>query len=142
MIPAHDINTKLAFTCKYEKTPASSIEAETVFQYARWLQKNNQLKRDPEVNLEIERLYRISTEHDHFKANINLQNGAMRGHFKLRGWEHLRLSERLIGANIATGYLFIAYFLEQGSAGLQQDSEMALRYYRKAADEGNAQAQY
>ena len=142
MILAHDTNTNLAFTCKHEIIPASSIEAEVLFQHARWLQKNNQLKRDPDVNLEIEPLYRISAEHDHFKANINLQNGAMRGHFKLRGREHLRLSERLIGANIATGYLFIAYFLEQGSAGLQQDSGMALRYYRKAADEGNAQAQY
>ncbi|KEX95411.1 hypothetical protein HA62_18245, partial [Pseudomonas putida] len=28
------------------------------------------------------------------------------------------------------------------SAGLKQDPEMALRYYRKAADHGNAQAQY
>jgi TPR repeat protein len=38
--------------------------------------------------------------------------------------------------------LFVAYFLQQGSAGLVEDREMALRYYRKAADEGNAQAQY
>ena len=137
-----DIDVKLDFNCAHEKIPAPSHEADIVFQYARWLQKNNQLKRDAIVNAEIERLYRISIEHDHHKANINLQNGAMRGHFKLRAWEHLRMSEKLIDAKVATGYLFVAYFLEQGSAGLQQDSQMALRYYRKAADEGNAQAQY
>ncbi|MDH8335385.1 sel1 repeat family protein, partial [Klebsiella pneumoniae] len=32
-------------------------------------------------------------------------------------------------------------YLERGVAGLQQDPELALRYYRKAADEGNPQAQ-
>ncbi|WDY60170.1 SEL1-like repeat protein [Pseudomonas sp. PSKL.D1] len=136
------VDSKLAFTCAHEKIPAASAEVEVLFQYARWLQKNNQLKRDPDVNREIERLYRISVENDHYKANVNLQNGSMRGHFKLRGWEHLRLSEKLIEANVATGYLFVSYFLEQGAAGLQQNSEMALRYLRKAADEGSAKAQY
>ncbi|MNP12575.1 hypothetical protein D3C76_1048140 [compost metagenome] len=65
----------------------------------------------------------------------------MRGHFQLRGDEHLRLSERLISEGVATGYYFVGIFLQQGSAGLKQDSEMALRYFRKAADNGSAQAQ-
>ncbi|MFH7090682.1 hypothetical protein ACHWWK_24090 [Klebsiella pneumoniae] len=42
---------------------------------------------------------------------------------------------------MAAGYYFIAIYLEHGAAGLAQDPEMALRYYRKAADEGNPQAQ-
>jgi TPR repeat protein len=54
----------------------------------------------------------------------------------------LRLSQQLIEAGVATGYYFVGIFLQQGSAGLQQDPEMALRYYRKAADQGNAEAQY
>jgi hypothetical protein len=65
----------------------------------------------------------------------------MRQHFKLHGHEHLRLSQQLIEASVATGYYFVGIFLQQGSAGLKQDSEMALRYYRKAADQGSAQAQ-
>ena len=65
----------------------------------------------------------------------------MRGYFQLRGDEHLRLSQRLIDEGVATGYYFVGIFLQQGSAGLKQDPEMALRYYRKAADSGNAQAQ-
>ncbi|WP_454865660.1 SEL1-like repeat protein [Pseudomonas umsongensis] len=140
--PLNEIQANLAFTCVHEQFPATSAEADVLFQYARWLQKNNQLKEDKSVDVEIERLYRIAAENGHYKANINLQNGAMRGHFQLRGDEHLRLSERLISEGVATGYYFVGIFLQQGSAGLKQDPEMALRYYRKAADHGNAQAQY
>ncbi|PRA41292.1 hypothetical protein CQZ98_28345 [Pseudomonas sp. MYb115] len=140
--PLSEIKAKLDFTCAHEQIPAASAEADVLFQYARWLQKNNVLKQDKTVDTEIERLYRIAAENGHFKANINLQNGAMRGNFSLRGQEHLRLSQQLIDKNVATGYYFVGIFLKQGSAGLQQDPEMALRYFRKAADEGNAQAQY
>ncbi|KAI2671131.1 sel1 repeat family protein [Pseudomonas sp. TNT3] len=138
----NEIKANLAFTCVHEQFPTPSTEADVLFQYARWLQKNNQLKEDKSVDVEIERLYRIATENGHYKANINLQNGAMRGHFQLRGDEHLRLSERLISEGVATGYYFVGIFLQQGSAGLKQDSEMALRYFRAAADKGGGQAQY
>ncbi|MNG76554.1 hypothetical protein D3C79_350800 [compost metagenome] len=133
---------RLAFFCNHEDFRSASKEVDQLFQYARWLQKNNQLKRDLVIYSEIEALYRIAAENGHVKANINLQNGAMRGHFKLRGHEYLRLNEQLIDARVATGYLFVGYFLEQGGAGLKKDPEMALRYFRKAADEGNAEAQY
>lgn len=140
--PLTEIKAKLAFNCAHEQIPESSTESDVLFQYARWLQKNNQLKQDKNVDAEIERLYRIAAENGHYKANINLQNGAMRGQFKLRGEEHLRMSQQLIDGGVATGYYFVGIFLKQGSAGLNQDSEMALRYYRKAADQGSAQAQY
>ncbi|WP_160286688.1 SEL1-like repeat protein [Pseudomonas knackmussii] len=137
------IKANLAFTCKYETIPAPSADSDVLFQYGRWLEKTNLLKQDPSVDIEIERLYRIASENGHFKANINLQNGTIRGgHYKLRGAEHLRMSQQLIDAKVARGYFFIGYFLQQGVAGLQRNPEMALRYFRKAADEGNAEAQY
>ncbi|MBV7548166.1 sel1 repeat family protein [Pseudomonas sp. PDM26] len=139
--PLTEAKANMAFTCVHEQIPAPSAETDVLFQYARWLQKNNQLKQDEAVDVQIERLYRIASENGHYKANINLQNGAMRGTFKLRGEEHLRMSEQLINAGVATGYYFVGIFLQNGSAGLQKDHEMALRYYRKAADEGNALAQ-
>ncbi|MGY2686720.1 DUF6396 domain-containing protein [Pseudomonas tolaasii] len=142
LAPLPEANAKLGFTCVHETIPEASDETDEVFQYARWLQKNNQLKQDKVVDVEIERLYRVAAENGHSKANINLQNGAMRGQFKLRGAEHLRLSQDLIDAGVATGYYFIGIFLQQGAAGLEQDTEMSLRYYRKAADLGSAQAQY
>ncbi|EHG7614066.1 sel1 repeat family protein [Citrobacter sedlakii] len=139
--PLSTINTRLAFTCKHENIPQPPSDSEILFKYARWLQKNNQLKEDVKVDAEIERLYRIAAENGHYRANINLQNGAMRGHFHLSGAERLRMSRALIDAGVASGYYFVAIYLQHGAAGLQQDDEMALRYYRKAADEGNAQAQ-
>ncbi|WP_315968207.1 SEL1-like repeat protein [Pseudomonas veronii] len=142
MNPLTEIKTKLAFTCVHEQIPSPSAEADELFQYARWLQKNNLLKQDKAVDLEIERLYRIASENGHYKANINLQNGTMRGHFTLSGAEHLRLSQQLIDVNVAMGYYFIGVFLKNGSAGLKQDTAMSLRYFRKAADQGSAQAQY
>ncbi|MDH1012972.1 DUF6396 domain-containing protein [Pseudomonas nicosulfuronedens] len=136
------IRADLAFTCRHERYPEPTADTDTLFHYARWLEKNNQLKRDPTVYAEIERLYRVAAENGHAKANINLQNGSMRGdHYHLSGEEHLRFSQQLIKAGVATGYYFVAIFLNQGAAGLRQDQEMALRYYRKAADEGSANAQ-
>ncbi|WP_433770621.1 DUF6396 domain-containing protein [Pseudomonas putida] len=139
--PLSEVKTKMAFTCVHEQIPSAPAEADLLFHYARWLQKNNQLKQDKTIDSEIERLYRIASENGHYKANINLQNGAMRGYFRVHGEEHLRMSEQLINAGVATGYYFIGIFLERGAAGLHQDRLMALRYYRKAADEGSALAQ-
>ncbi|TYD15074.1 sel1 repeat family protein [Klebsiella pneumoniae] len=141
MNPLTDINARLAFTCKHQIIPEASADTDVLFKYARWLQKNNLVNRDKAVDAEIARLYRIAAENGHYKASINLQNGALRGRFALSSHERLRLSQQLIDAKVAAGYYFIAIYLEHGAAGLAQDPEMALRYYRKAADEGNPQAQ-
>lgn len=88
---------KLTFTCVHETI--SKPLADALFQYARWLQKDNQLKHDETVDVEIVQLYRIATENTHYKANINLQNGTMRrGHLMLRGDESLRRNQNLIDA--------------------------------------------
>jgi len=142
MDPLSQIRANLSFTCKNETFPEPAADAELLFQYARWMEKNNQLKQEKAANGEIERLYRIATENGHTKANINLQNGAMRRHYSIKNEEHLRFSQLLIDANVATGYYLIGIFLKQGTAGLRKDPEMALRYFRKAADEGSADAQY
>jgi len=136
------IKANLEFRCAHEVIPEASPELDEVFKYARWMQKGNMLKQDKGVDGEIERFYRIAAENGHYKAIINLQGGARRGQFRLRGAEHLRFSQELIDADIATGYYFIGTFLQRGAAGLKQDPEMALRYIRMAADKGNAQAQY
>jgi hypothetical protein len=136
------IKDNLAFICKHEVIPPASADSDVLFQYARWLEKNNQLKQDPDTDLEIARLYRIAAENGHPKANINLQNGTLRGKYKLRGHELLRFSQDLIDAKVATGYYFVSLFLKNGIADLKQDMEMSLRFLRKAADEGSAQAQY
>ncbi|SNT56563.1 hypothetical protein SAMN06295949_1595 [Pseudomonas delhiensis] len=140
--PLTQIRANLAFTCKHEEFPQSTADSDTLFHYARWLQKNNQLQEDPTVDAQVERLYRIAAEHGHAKASINLQNGSMQGVFKLRSDEQLRLVEQLIEAKVAAGYAFVAIALQQGALGLAQDNDMALRYYRKAADMGSPEAQF
>ncbi|MFK8402917.1 DUF6396 domain-containing protein [Pseudomonas sp. BGr12] len=139
--PLIQIRANLAFTCKHEEFPTPTADSDTLFHYARWLQKNNQLNEDPAVDVQVERLYRIAAEHGHAKASINLQNGSMQGTFKLRTAEHLRLAEALIDAKVGSGYAFIAIALQQGALGFVQDKDMALRYYRKAADMGSPDAQ-
>lgn len=142
MNPFESVRPHLEFTCKQETFPAPSAEADVVFKYARWLQKNNQLRQKDTVHVEVERLYRVASENGHVKANINLQNGALREHFKLRGVEHIRMSQQLMDAGVAYGYYLVGIFLHQGIAGLHKDEAMGLRYLRKAADEGDPQAQF
>ena len=139
--PLSDISAAMVFTCKHQIIPEASADTDVLFKYARWLQKNNLLKQDKSVDAQTERLYRIAAENGHYKASINLQNGALRGQFSLSSHEQFRLSQQLIAAGVATGYYLTAIYLERGVAGLQQDPALALRYYRKAADEGNPQAQ-
>jgi hypothetical protein len=137
-----EIKENLAFTCKHETLPTATADSDVLFKYARWLQKNNQLKQDPATDVEVGRLYRIAAENGHVKANINLQNDSLRGKFRLHGHEHLRFSQTLIDADVATGYYFVSLFLKNGIADLKKDMETSLRYLRKAADGGSAQAQY
>jgi TPR repeat protein len=137
-----EIKENLAFICKHETLPAASADSDVLFKYARWLQKNNQLKQDPATDVEVGRLYRIAAENGHVKAIINLLNDSLRGKYSIRSHEHLRFSHALIDADVATGYYFVSLFLKHGIANLKQDAEMSRRYLRKAADEGSAQAQY
>lgn len=50
MNPLTDINARLAFTCKHQSIPEVSANADVLFKYARWLQKNNLINRDKTVD--------------------------------------------------------------------------------------------
>ncbi|STQ90078.1 SEL1-like repeat protein [Iodobacter fluviatilis] len=138
-----DIKAKLAFTCAYEKDhlPALPAEADILFKYARFLEKYNTQKQDEGVFAEIERLYRIATANGHYKASINLQNGMMRRYLHGSSTEMADWAEELIKTNIPAGYFLMGLYIKNGSAGIKKDPELALRYFRKAADLGNPDAQ-
>jgi TPR repeat protein len=139
-----NIKAKLAFTCAYEKDhlPALPAEADVLFKYARFLEKYNTQKQDEAVFAEIERLYRIATANGHYKASINLQNGMMRRYLHGSSTEMADWAEELIKTNIPAGYFLMGIYIKNGSAGIKKDPELALRYFRKAADLGNPDAQY
>ncbi|MGV3344645.1 DUF6396 domain-containing protein [Enterobacteriaceae bacterium LUAb1] len=139
--PLNAVPARLAFTCRHETLPEPAADTDILFKYARWLQVNNLLQADEAVDTEAGRLYRIAAENGHPSATINLLNGSLRGHFGLTAGERLRFARQLTDAGVASGDYFIAIYLQYGAAGLAQDEEMALRYYRKAADGGSPQAQ-
>lgn len=138
-----NVHAKLAFTCVYEKDhlPALPQEADVLFMYGRWLQKNNLLKQDANVYPEIARLYRIAAANGHYKANINLQNGITDGSFDGSIIEVLDLNDQLIKEKIPTGFYNMAYYIDH-AYGYDKNDELALKYFRKSADMGSPAGQY
>lgn len=140
-----NVQANLAFTCVYEKKnlPQLSPEVDQLYRYARYVQKNNLLKEDISVYPELERLFRIATANNHYKANLELRQMIGKGH----AWsadpvkETLDLTEELIRQNVPGGYYDMAQYIEAGY-GVKKDPELALRYYRKAADLGSPDGQY
>ena len=140
-----EVKANLAFTCVHEQDhlPKLDAEADQLYHYARYVQKNNQLQEDVSVYPELERYYRIATAHGHYKANLELRQMIGKG----QAWtadpvkETLDLTEELIKQGVPGGYYDMARYLEAGY-GVKQDAELALRYYRKSADMGSPEGQY
>jgi uncharacterized protein len=135
------VRLKLAFTCTREvdHLPHLDPEADKFFQYGRYLEK----KEGPKDFNDIARYYRIAAAYGHYKANHNLQilisSGAASSPDAEK--ESVDLAEQLIKAGVPSGYYDIGHYLLNGY-GLQRDDDAARRYIRKAADLGNADAQY
>ncbi|MGH8781296.1 SEL1-like repeat protein [Paraburkholderia sp.] len=134
------VRANLAFTCTHEADhlPALDPKADQLFQYARYLQK----KDDPKDFNEIVRYYRIAAAYGHYKANHNAQLLISQGLADSPDSpkETITLAAQLVEQGVPGGYYDIGHYLEAGY-GLKQDSETALRYFRKAADLGNPEAQ-
>jgi uncharacterized protein len=135
------VRANLAFTCVHEADhlPPLDSDADQLFKYARWLQKQD----GPKDFSDIARYYRIAAAHDHYKANTNLQALVSTGLADSPNAqkETVDLAVQLVKQGVPGGYYDIAHYLELGY-GLMQDSVTALRYFRKAADLGSPDAQY
>jgi len=140
-----DIKANLAFSCVYEKEhlPKRNPDAEQLYLYARYVQKNNLLKDDVNIYPVLERYYRIATAYGHDKANLELRQMIAKG----QAWsadpvkETLDLTEELIRQGVPGGYYDMARYLDAGY-GVKKDPELALRYYRKSADMGSPDGQF
>jgi TPR repeat protein len=134
------VRANLAFTCVHEADhlPVLDADADQLFLYGRYLQKQDGLK---DFN-EVARYYRIAAAHGHYKANGNLQKLVSQGFARSPSpaRETIDLAEQLVKADIPGGYYDMGHYLELGY-GVKQNSELALRYFRKAADLGNPEAQ-
>ncbi|WP_233196188.1 SEL1-like repeat protein [Trinickia soli] len=130
----------LAFSCTHESShlPALNADADKLFMYARYLQKQS----DPADFDDIMRYYRIAAAYGHYKANINAQLLIGQGLVvSPEGQkEAVDLAMQAVREGIPGGYYDIGHYLEIGY-GVKQDAMAALRYFRKAADLGNPEAQ-
>ncbi|RAR51919.1 hypothetical protein C7401_13582 [Paraburkholderia unamae] len=135
------LRANLAFTCVHQADhlPPLDPDADQLFKYARWLQKQDGAKDFDD----IARYYRIAAAHGHYKANGNLQQLVSTGltYSPDAPKETVDLAIQLVKQDVPGGYYDIAHYLELGY-GLKQDSVTALRYFRKAADQGSPDAQY
>jgi hypothetical protein len=135
------VRANVAFTCTHESEhlPVLDPDAESLFSYGRYLQKRD----GPKNFNEVARYYRIAASHGHYKANHNVQQLVSQGVARSPDAAHeaVEWATQLVNQGVPTGYYDIGYYLNSGY-GLKQNKEMALKYIRKAADLGNADAQY
>jgi len=134
------LRANLAFTCVHEAShlPKLDPDADKLFLYARYLQK----KEGPKDFDDIMRYYRIAAAYGHYKANHNAQlfikNGLVVSATGSK--EAADLAMQLVHEGVPGGYYDLAQYLEIGY-GVQHDVGAAMRYFRKAADLGNPEAQ-
>ncbi|WP_348638417.1 sel1 repeat family protein [Paraburkholderia sp. D15] len=135
------VRANLAFTCTHESDhlPPLKAEPDSLFRYARYLQKRS----GPKDFDDILRYYRIAAANGHYKANENAQLLISQGlALSPEGArEAVDLATQLVAEGVPGGYYDIGYYLETGY-GLKQNEVVSLRYFRKAADLGNPDAQY
>jgi hypothetical protein len=140
-----DFTKQLAFTCAYEKDriPPRDPEADQLYKHARWLSKANTLRQVAEAYPPIERLLRIATAHGHDRANVELRHMLDKGRAQSDDPvnETIDMVQDLIKRGIPAGYYGMGRYLKNGY-GVEQDQELAFKYYRKAADLGNPEGQY
>jgi TPR repeat protein len=140
-----DFTKQLAFTCAYEKDriPPRDPEADQLYKHARWLSKANTLRQVAEAYPPIERLLRIATAHGHDRANVELRHMLDKGRAQSDDPvnETIDMVQDLIKRGIPAGYCGMGRYLKNGY-GVEQDQELAFKYYRKAADLGNPEGQY
>jgi len=134
------VRTNLAFTCARETDhlPPLDPKTDSLFLYARHLQKQP----GPKNFNEMARYYRIAAAHGHYKANHNLQLLVSQGFADspAPSRETIDLAAQLISQGVPGGYFDMGHYLELGY-GVTRDEELALRYFRRAADLGNPEAQ-
>jgi hypothetical protein len=134
------VRAKLAFTCTHEADHLPPVDptADLLFKYGRYLEK----KDGPKDFDATARYYRIAAAFGHYKANNNLQGLLTDGLASSPDApsEAIDLATQLIKAGVPGGYYDMGHYLEEGY-GVEQDADKARRYFRKAADLGNPNAQ-
>ncbi|MBM0213001.1 SEL1-like repeat protein [Pseudomonas syringae group genomosp. 3] len=137
---AHALD-KLSFTCVKEadKLPEIPENSQQLYRYALFLRS----KEGPKDFVKIARYYRLAYAAGSYKAATNLHALISEGLIESNDPENevINIVENLIARDIPGGYYDMGHYLETGY-GVKQDTSRANAYFRRAADLGNADAQY
>ncbi|EGH97708.1 SEL1-like repeat protein [Pseudomonas syringae] len=132
---------RLSFVCTHEADhlPAISDDAQALYHYALLLDLSEGAKNYQQIG----RYYRFAYAAGNYRAATNLHGLIAQGVFESasRSKEVIDIVKDLIARGIPGGYYDMGHYLEIGY-GVKQDTSSANAYFRKAADQGNPDAQY
>ncbi|MBN6077871.1 hypothetical protein HYE59_10115, partial [Aggregatibacter actinomycetemcomitans] len=137
--------SELDFTCRHETKPPLSPDTQALYNYALYHDLHNMWrgkKGDP-VWQAAAVYYRIAAANGDYKANIRLQYLVRSGRVIVREPmdEVYQLNRALEKILPATAYYHFYQYLSRGY-GIKTEKGGHYAYLRKAADMGNAEAQY
>ncbi|EPN33049.1 lipoprotein [Pseudomonas syringae pv. actinidiae ICMP 18807] len=132
---------RLSFVCTHEADhlPAISDDAQVLYRYALFLKSKKGVKNYQQIG----RYYRLAYAAGNYKAATNLYELISQGAVESNNPANdvIDIVEDLIAKAIPGGYYDMGHYLETGY-GVKQDESKANAYFRRAADQGNPDAQF
>ena len=142
---SHDALAKLDFTCTQEQYPELPAEADILYRYALYHDLHNRKRPSQRKNvLDYLHYYRIAAANGHWRANLTLQkhlaaNDAIEVENSLN--EGIAYNLLLEDALPATADLWWSRYILAGYDPSHEKGD-STAYLRRAAERGNAEAQY
>lgn len=137
---------KLEFTCVKEQFPELPSDADILYKYALYHDFKNRWLPKPNVLNQYLPYYRIAAANGHWQANLTLQEILLKSEdinmetIERRG-EGIYWNEQLMKTLPASAHYWWSNYIAVGY-GPKHGADDSMIYLRKAADLGNAKAQY
>ena len=142
----HSKLKNLEFTCVKEQFPSLPQEADQLYRYALYHDFKNRWLPKPGVLDRYLPYYRIAAANGHWQANLTLQEILLKSkdiniETRERRGEGIYWNEKLMKILPASAHYWWSLYIDVGY-GPKHGPDDSLIYLRKAADLGNAKAQY
>ena len=136
----------LEFTCVKEQFPSLPQEADQLYRYALYHDFKNRWLPKPSVLDRYLPYYRIAAANGHWQANLTLQEILLKSkdiniETRERRGEGIYWNEKLMKILPASAHYWWSLYIDVGY-GPKHGADDSIIYLRKAADLGNAKAQY
>ena len=142
----HSKLKNLEFTCVKELFPSLPQEADQLYRYALYHDFKNRWLPKPGVLDRYLPYYRIAAANGHWQANLTLQEILLKSkdinlETRERRGEGIYWNEKLMKILPASAHYWWSLYIDVGY-GPKHGADDSIIYLRKAADLGNAKAQY